>query len=155
MCNVTGDINIPALFLLTIHKDPHNHLGGSVTQFVTALHTFHKTNFALSVHTTQHHDTTNRWCKWHYVTSQQFFVILLWGISPHNIKINVDIKGIYFIYEWENSNEHRFIRTCIKTPPGIFFVLRWQFSPTQAKYTCNTNNSTCIVYGLSIKMRNI
>ena len=38
---------------------------------------------------------------------------------------------------------------------GVFFVLRWQLSPTQMKCTCNANDSTYILLGLLIKMRHI
>ena len=35
-------------------------------------------------------------------------------------------------------------------PPGVVFVLHWQFRSTQVKGTCNTNGSTYILYGLLI-----
>ena len=40
-------------------------------------------------------------------------------------------------------------------PPGIFIVLRWQLRPTQMKCTSNANDSTYILYGFLIRMRNI
>ena len=40
-------------------------------------------------------------------------------------------------------------------PPGAVFVLRWQFSPEQMKSTYKTNDSTYILYGFGIKMRNV
>ena len=40
-------------------------------------------------------------------------------------------------------------------PLGVLFVLRWQSSPMQMKYTCNANDSTYILLELLIKIRYI
>ena len=40
-------------------------------------------------------------------------------------------------------------------PPDVFCVWHWQLGPTQVKCTSNANDSTYILYGLLIKMRNI
>ena len=47
----------------------------------------------------------------------------------------------------------RFVHDAGYSPPGVVFLLRWQLSPTQVKYTSNAHDSTYILYEFFINIR--
>ena len=60
--------------------------------------------------------------------------------------------GVLPYLRWKEPDKKRPFKVSTNTktyiPPYVFFVLRWQSSPTQMKCTCNASESTHILYGI-------